>query len=150
LEVATGSADDSYSKALVAKPGTDGMFNGVVYRPVRIEIIRGGLRVTCTKGYYFDYLDHSEVLAHEVGARILRGSSNPADGTRRRAIIDPFDFERRPTSLGVNTLTIRKSESGDYGFYMHKRVDRTSSMRRVRSVWCLPESLRRRIYRMGR
>lgn len=120
-QAGTGSADNSYSKSLVARPQSDGMFNGVVYRPLRIEVIRGGLRVTCTKGYYFDYLDHGEVLAHEAGAGFLKGGGNPADGPRRRAIVDPFDFVLRPTSLGINTLTIRKSESGDHGFYMHKR-----------------------------
>jgi hypothetical protein len=111
----------SYSKALAARSGGEGLFNGVVYRPLRVEGSRGGLRITCTKGCYFDHLDNCEVLAYEIGARLVKGSKDPVAGPRRRAVIDPFDLSSRPTSLGINTLTIRKGVNGEHGFYMHRR-----------------------------
>lgn len=110
----------SYSDALATRPEGEGLFNGALYRPIQVEGTRGGLRITCTKGFYFDYLDNGEALAFEAGARLLKGKA-PLAGPRRKAVADPFDLSLRPTSLGVNTLTIRKGVNGEVGFYMHKR-----------------------------
>jgi hypothetical protein len=111
----------TYSKALVARAGKSQMFNGIVYRPVSVEVTREGLQLAFTEGRYFDYLDSSEVLAYELGARILAHKGDPAGGARRHSVTDPFDLASRPTSLGVNTLTIRKGIDGKHGFFMHKR-----------------------------
>jgi hypothetical protein len=111
----------TYSKALVTRPGKGQLFNGFVYRPISIEVAEGDLQITFTKGRYFDYLDSSEVLAYELGARMLAQKSDPAGGTRRRSVADPFDLASRPTSLGINTLTIRKDINGTHGFFMHRR-----------------------------
>jgi hypothetical protein len=97
------------------------MFNGVVYRPLHVTPARGGLQITCVPGRYFDYLDSGEVLAHEVAARLLKGKGDPVSGPLRKSVINPFDLSSRPTSLGVNTLTIRRGSSGEHGFYMHLR-----------------------------
>jgi hypothetical protein len=111
----------SYSKALTARAGKNQLFNGLIYRPVDVKVTPRGLQLTFTKGRYFDYLDTSEVLAFELGARLHSHKSNPADGPRRRAVTDPCDLSLRATSFGVNTLTIRKDVSGQHGFFMHKR-----------------------------
>jgi hypothetical protein len=111
----------TYSRVLVTRPGKEQMFNGVVYRPVSVEVTEKGLQLILSKGWYFDYLDSSEVLAFELGARALANKRSPAHGPRRRSVTDPFDLMSRATSLGVNTLTIRKSPNGHHGFFMHKR-----------------------------
>jgi hypothetical protein len=111
----------SYSKALTTRAGKGQLFNGLIYRPVDVEVTSRGLQLTFIRGRYFDYLDTSEVLAFELGARLHSHKSSPADGPRRRAATDPFDLAARATSLGVNTLTIRRDVSGQHGFFMHKR-----------------------------
>ena len=115
------STYDTYSKALMSRSANAEMFNGVVYQPLSVEVTKRGLRITCKKGGYFDYLDSSEVLAYELGARVKKSKRNPAAGPRRRSVTDPFNLMLRSTSLGINTLTIRKDSSGQHGFYMHKR-----------------------------
>jgi hypothetical protein len=111
----------TYSKALTVRAGQDGLFNGLVYRPLNVEVSQGGFQLTFTEGRYFDYLDSSEVLAYELGARVLAHELYPAEGVLRRSIADPFNLALRATSLGVNTLTIRKDARGKHGFFMHKR-----------------------------
>jgi hypothetical protein len=111
----------SYSAALRREFGKDQLFNGYVYRPLSIATTPTGLLISCSVGRYFDYLDHGEVLAYELANRDIRGRRKPASGLRRRAIKDPFDFSTRPTSLGVNTLTIR-NRSGKPTFLMHRRA----------------------------
>jgi hypothetical protein len=119
LRVGIDRARYTYSKALTARSAK--LFNGIVYRPLHIQTTRRGLRISFTQGNYFDYLDSGEVLAYELGDRLLRHKRRPAAGTRRRSIADPFDLTSRPTSLGINTLTVRLDPSGHHSFYMHKR-----------------------------
>ena len=111
----------SYSKALTTRTRKDQLFNGIIYRPVDVKVTSRGLQLAFIKGRYFDYLDTSEVLAFELGARLHTDKSNPTGGPRRRAVTDPFDLASRATSLGINTLTIRKGLIGQHGFFMHKR-----------------------------
>jgi hypothetical protein len=113
----------SYSSALAKQVDTSSLFNGFVYRPLAIEPTTPGLRIAFTEGRYFDYLDQSEFLAHELGAQLLAGKA-PSGGRYRSYISNPFDLEKRSTSLGINTLTIRKSAHGNHGFFMHRRGGR--------------------------
>jgi hypothetical protein len=113
----------SYSSALTKQVDTSSLFNGFVYRPLAIEPTTPGLRIAFTEGRYFDYLDQSEFLAHELGAQLLAGKA-PLGGRYRSYISNPFDLEKRSTSLGINTLTIRKSAHEDHGFFMHRRGGR--------------------------
>jgi hypothetical protein len=104
----------TYSEAIRAASASDRYFNGMIYRPVGVNVDDAGqLSMEFEEGRYFDYLDTSEVLAFEA-----------AGESRKRAlrtrINDPFDLRARVASLGILTLTLRTSSSGTT-FVMHRR-----------------------------
>jgi transcriptional regulator with XRE-family HTH domain len=84
----------------------------------------GGLRLTFGTTSFFDVFDVKQAVAHEFKASWLRsGRSVPgwSDLPLRTAIADPFDPSRLIMSLGISTLTIRRSRSGDHRFVLHER-----------------------------
>ena len=74
---------------------------------------------------YFDMLDVSEVLAHELAAGWLRRREtgervSMEDLPFRSRVGDLFDLSRRPVLPSINTLTIRRGAEGD-SFFLHRR-----------------------------
>lgn len=110
----------SYSEAIVEIGKMSGLFNGLVYRPIAIDAGEGSMNLTFTRGRYFDYLDTGEVLAYEIAQRHLKQVRRVTGGSYRRSLKGPFDLHRRATSLGIITLTVRRS-SNERSFYMHQR-----------------------------
>lgn len=108
------SGNATYSEVIFALNPNAPYFDGIIYRPTDIaKNAHGGISMTFAEGKYFDYLDTSEVLAYEA---LL----HPKDLGVRRRLTDPFNLMNRVASLGVVTLTIRKSAQGST-FLMHKR-----------------------------
>ncbi|ROP41320.1 hypothetical protein [Saccharothrix texasensis] len=106
----------TYSDAIVRIAGMDHFTNGLIYRPVGVDVEEGSLFLRFREARYFDYLDTSEVLAYK---------DVEAGGVSRyrNELADPFDLLNRVASLGVLTLTVVKDDRG-VRFLMHKRSAR--------------------------
>ena len=117
----------NFSDHLLRRPEMANLFNGVVYRPVTIDITAGVFTMGFAKGRYFDHIDKSEVLALEAASRTL-ASRSISSGRYRRSVGDPFDFVTRATSLGINTLTVRRETAAKQGFFLHLRCLRPSGL----------------------
>ncbi|MBW4717398.1 helix-turn-helix transcriptional regulator [Saccharothrix obliqua] len=83
-----------------------------------------GLTLTFGTTTFFEVFDVKESLAHEfksawyaAGGAIPHWDALPL----RSAIGDPFDPSRLLMSPGINTLTIRRSSTGDHRFVLHER-----------------------------
>lgn len=116
---ADGSFYTGYSQALGELAGMDHLYNGRNYRLMDISVLDGEMELSCTNGWYFDHLDTGTVLAYESASRYL-AKRRILRGPYRRFLRDPFDFRRRGSGLGVNTLTIRQDANGA-GFFLHQR-----------------------------
>jgi len=84
-----------------------------------------GARLTFGVGQYFDLINVSEAVAHEVAARDL---SQPAASLThenlplRAAIGDPLDLGRRSVTPGVCTLILRRDrDAGTAQMFLHWR-----------------------------
>ena len=113
----------SYSEAIIEIGGATNLFNGPVYRLEGINVGGGDVSLEFAQGRYFEYLDTSEVLAYEVGVILRDKKASLRAAKYRKWLGDPFDLTNRATSVGVVTLTIRKSNAA-CGFYLHQRSDR--------------------------
>lgn len=71
-------------------------------------------------GHYFDKLDVSEALGHELAAAMMDGAC-PTGLPFRNLVGDPFDLRRHATIPAVTTLTIRCPASGPPTFLLHRR-----------------------------
>ncbi|MFB9691265.1 helix-turn-helix domain-containing protein [Amycolatopsis plumensis] len=77
-------------------------------------------------GTYFDKLDVSEAIAHEMAIsaswRAAKGRVNWADLPLRGLVGNPFDLERRALMPAIETLTIRRGAGSDAPtFLLHWR-----------------------------
>jgi hypothetical protein len=115
--MADGRRFRGYSSALINLCGMSDLFNGLVYRPTKMEAAEEAIVLRFVPGRYFDFLDTTEVLSLEAQRCKSFGRLN---GKYRRFLQDPFDLDRRSTSLGILVLTIRQSTEG-CGFLMHLR-----------------------------
>src|ERR1022692_1511149 len=73
---------------------------------------------------YFDKLDISEAVGHELAAAWMRstdGKVTPRDLPFRSLIGDPFDFDRRVVLPAITTLTLRRRSNGTASFLLHWR-----------------------------
>jgi hypothetical protein len=99
--------------------------NRPTYRPLDLSLIDsiGGAHLDLTAGRYFDSVSTAEALAHELAAALPNGPAEIGmDGLPfRGAIGDPCDLTRRPASLAISTLTVRRSPAGDATFLLHWR-----------------------------
>jgi hypothetical protein len=108
-----------YSTALKDLRGLDGLFDGMIYRPICISFGQQKL-IDFQRASYFEYLDTSEVLALEVEVR--QSSADKAlRGAYRKKLRDPFNLQNRVCSLGINTLTLRLAADGTASFFLHMR-----------------------------
>ena len=95
------------------------------YRLLDLGWDEAGGRMAFGYTTYFDMLDVSEALAHELAAAWLRRSETGErvsmdDLPFRSHVGDLFDLSRRPVLPSINTLTIRRGPEGD-SFFLHRR-----------------------------
>jgi hypothetical protein len=84
----------------------------------------GSGRLELTSGRYFESTSVSEALVHEFAAAVdERGVEGVrlADLPLRAAVGDPLDLRRRPVSVAISTLTLRRSGPGEASFLLHWR-----------------------------
>ncbi|MFJ7272903.1 XRE family transcriptional regulator [Kitasatospora sp. NPDC098663] len=70
---------------------------------------------------YFDKLDVSEALGHELAAVTTEGLATWARLPFRRLVSDPFDVDLRAVVPAITTLLIRVRPSGKASFLLHWR-----------------------------
>jgi len=83
----------------------------------------GAAHLDLTSGRYFDTVSITEALAHELAAAL------PGDDAGigmdqlpfRAAVGDPCDLARRPVSVAISTLTLRRAPDGAASFLLHWR-----------------------------
>jgi hypothetical protein len=95
--------------------------NRPLYRLLDADLTREN-RLDLTAGHYFEAVSIGEALAHEFATSRAAGQS-PVLGELplRAAIGDPCDLLRRPASLAVTTLTLRRSAPDQASFLVHWR-----------------------------
>ncbi|MCA1703030.1 MAG: XRE family transcriptional regulator, partial [Actinobacteria bacterium] len=65
---------------------------------------------------FFDKLDISEVLSHELAVAVLKGTSSTLSQLPFRALLShPFDLSSRMTGTSIATLTIRRDTADGSG-----------------------------------
>lgn len=123
--VANGQRYPTYADAVAVLDPPALFENRPVYRPLAGSLTGtiGAPSVEFTRGWYFDTVSVAEALAHELAASLpddhaeARADSLPF----RAAIGDPCDLSRRPASVAISTLTLRRSPVGDASFLLHWR-----------------------------
>lgn len=98
--------------------------NRPIYRLLDADFLShpgGGLDLTI--GRYFDAIGVGEALAHEFAAATQEHGQvvDMRHLPLRSAIGDPCDLSRRPASVAVTTVTVRRSRAGDTTFLLHWR-----------------------------
>jgi hypothetical protein len=125
-EAAGGQRYPTYADAMAALDPPALFENRPTYRPLAADVagtLGGAPFLDLTRGRYFDAVSVAEALAHELAAAL------PDDHTEvgmdslpfRAAAGDPCDLSRRPTSVAISTLTLRRSPAGDASFLLHWR-----------------------------
>jgi hypothetical protein len=96
--------------------------NRASYRLLGLDWASGAGAMRFGVGTYFDKLDVSEAVGHEVAAAAScsGGAVSGRDLPFRSLIGDPFDFRRRAVLPAVTTLLLRRTGSGA-GFFLHWR-----------------------------
>jgi hypothetical protein len=131
----------TYAEAIAALDRPALFENRPLYRLLAADLT-GQPRLDLTAGHYFDSVSIGEALAHEFATAVCDPAvcdpavCDPAGcdpATRagqppvldrlalRAAIGDPCDLPRRPASLAVTTLTLRRSGPGQASFLLHWR-----------------------------
>jgi hypothetical protein len=71
---------------------------------------------------YFDKIDVSEALVHELSSTIINGTDSRLELPFRSLISDPFDLAVRAVNTSIVTLTIRRDPaSGESTFFLLRR-----------------------------
>ncbi|HEY3906273.1 MAG TPA: hypothetical protein VGM14_20350 [Streptosporangiaceae bacterium] len=111
----------TYAEAIAALDRPALFENRPLYRLLAADLT-GQHRLDLTAGQYFDSVSVGEALAHEFAATTRARQSPVLDRLPLRAAIgDPCDLPRRPASLAVTTLTLRRSGPGQASFLLHWR-----------------------------
>lgn len=100
--------------------------NRASYRLLDVDLSPGNERMTFGLATYFDKLDLSEAIAHELASAQAPNRTTPrADWSElplRSLIGDPFDLHRRPVMPAIETLTLRRQRNtGKATFLLHWR-----------------------------
>jgi hypothetical protein len=117
----------TYAEAIEALDRPALFENRPLYRLLAVDLgdLGGAGRLDFTLGHYFDSVSIGEALAHEFAAAAAAcGAGGPVSLDRlplRAAIGDPCDLSRRPASVAVTTLTLRRSGPGQASFLLHWR-----------------------------
>jgi hypothetical protein len=125
---APGRAYDRYTAAIRYVEPPSLFENRASYRLLDVELSGDSGRMAFGLSTYFDKLDLTEAVAHELAAADKRrrecGGDPPgwAELPLRSLVGDPFDLERRAVLPAVETLTLRRSRStGHANFLLHWR-----------------------------
>ena len=111
----------TYAEAIAALDRPALFENRPLYRLLAADLT-GQPRLDLTAGHYFDSVSIGEALAHEFATVVRAGRSPVLDRLPLRAAIgDPCDLPRRPASLAITTLTLRRSGPGQSSFLLHWR-----------------------------
>jgi hypothetical protein len=125
-----GTRFGSYAEALAALRPPRLLANRTCYRILDAQA-RGGpgdghpAQLTFGKNRYFDLINTSEAVAHEVARRVLiqpGARLTRADLPLRTAIGDPLDLYRRSAPTGICTLILRRDrDAGTAQMFLHWR-----------------------------
>lgn len=123
---APGRRFDRYTSAIRYLDRPALFENRASYRLLNVDLTPGTELMAFCLGTYFDKLDVSEAIAHELAvaneAGRAKSAANWADLSLRGLIGDPFDLERRAVMPAIETLTLRRQRgSGDATFLLHWR-----------------------------
>lgn len=121
---AGGQRFGNYADAIGALDRSALFENRAIYRLLDADFSKPGSgRLSLTSGRYFDAISVGEALAHEFAAATLTyGRVTDLEQLPLRAAIgDPCDLSRRPASVAITTLTLRRTSSGDATFLLHWR-----------------------------
>ena len=112
----------TYAEAIAALDRPALFENRPLYRLLAADLT-GPRRLDLAAGRYFDSVSVGEALAHEFADAVrVTGQSPVLDRLPLRAAIgDPCDLPRRPASMAVTTLTLRRSGPGEASFLLHWR-----------------------------
>ena len=119
-----GQAFRTYADAIAGLDRPALFENRAIYRLLDADFgDRRVGRLSLTSGRYFDAISVGEALAHEFAAATLRHGqvANLEQLPLRATIGDPCDLSRRPVSVAITTLTLRRQSSGDAEFLLHWR-----------------------------
>lgn len=121
---ADGTRFASYAEAVEALDRPALFENRFLYRPAGADFSSPGAgRLNLASGHYFDSISVSEALAHEFAAAVHDRDGVPRldELPLRAAVGDPCELRRRPVSMAVSTLTLRREGPGRASFLLHWR-----------------------------
>jgi transcriptional regulator with XRE-family HTH domain len=98
--------------------------NRPTYRLLDANIAASEPGLSFSLAMYFDMIDVSQAVAHELAAVHERGRQRASlDQLPFRSLIgDPFDIRRRPVQAAINAITLRRdTQSGAATFLLHWR-----------------------------
>jgi hypothetical protein len=120
---ADGRRYPGYTDALAALEPPAVFDNRPSYRLLAADLTGGAGRMDLSLGRYFDGVNVSEALAHEL-AGAWPDARGPAAVGRlpfRELAGDPCDLSRRSTMCAITTLTLRRAAAGAASFLLHWR-----------------------------
>jgi transcriptional regulator with XRE-family HTH domain len=123
---APGKRFDRYTSAIRYLDPPSLFENRASYRLLEANLEPGRARMTFGLGTYFDKLDVSEGIAHELAAATRSSGKNVRPEwvslPLRSLVGDPFDLTRRAVMPAIETLTIRRErDTGRASFLLHWR-----------------------------
>lgn len=124
---APGKRFDRYTSAIRYLDPPALFENRASYRLLDANLTPGSAQMTFGLGTYFDKLDVSEAIAHELGnVTRTKGKKQArpdwASLPLRSLVGDPFDLARRAVMPAIETLTIRRQgDTGRATFLLHWR-----------------------------
>jgi hypothetical protein len=120
---ADGERYPTYADALAAIDPPALFENRPSYRLMAAHLAPGTGLMDLSRGRYFDGVNISEALAHELAGawRLDQRVDAPYSLPLRDLIRDPCDLSRRSAMCAVTTLTLRRTASGDVSFLLHLR-----------------------------
>lgn len=116
----------SYAQALAELDPPRLLEDRATYRLLDTSLRADGADLSFTRGSYFDVIDISEAVAHELAANVLAGGdSGDVPELRqlplRASIGDPTDLARRPVIPAISVLTLRRAGPGTAECLLHWR-----------------------------
>jgi len=113
---------ETYAEAVTMLDRPRLLENRPTYRLIGVDLAAGG-GLTFGEGRYFDVMDVSEAVAHEYAAQVReRRVPGWPDLPFRSRIGDPFDLSRRPLTVAMSALTLRRDRAGTGAtFVLHWR-----------------------------